>query len=282
MKFDPVSDVKNKVCIITGGSGVIGKTIARELSKLGAKVGIVDYKKERCEKNAELLSEESGNEVFGIYADVLDKKMLLEGKDQALKKFGKIDVLINAAGGNSPKATLSHDVLSANELGDLSKTFFGLTTEGFQKVFDLNLYGTLLPSIVFGEDMLREGGSIINFSSMNSYRPLTRIPAYSAAKASINNLTQWMAVYFSKMNIRVNAISPGFLLTDQNRFLLVDEKTNSFTERGNKIISNTPMGRFGEPEEIVGTVIYLVSEQSKFVTGVIIPVDGGFNAFSGV
>jgi NAD(P)-dependent dehydrogenase (short-subunit alcohol dehydrogenase family) len=191
-------------------------------------------------------------------------------------------VLINGAGGNAPTATTQLEFLSTENLDELSKGFFGLDIEGFRRVFDLNFLGTVLPTMVLAEDMAGRGGSIINISSMNSYRPLTKIPAYSAAKAGINNLTEWLAVHFAKLNIRVNAIAPGFFLTDQNRFLLTDKETGKLTARGNRIIDGTPMGRFGEPEELIGTLLYLISDLSKFVTGVIIPVDGGFNAYSGV
>jgi NAD(P)-dependent dehydrogenase (short-subunit alcohol dehydrogenase family) len=173
--------------------------------------------------------------------------------------------------------------MESNKVKALEETFYGLQIEGFQKVFDLNFMGTLLPSMVLSKDMLEKGkGAILNISSMNSYKPLTKIPAYSAAKAAINNFTQWLAVHFAKTGIRVNAVAPGFFLTNQNRFLLIDEKTGEATARGRKIINNTPMGRYGEVEELQGTMLFLLSDVSKFITGVIIPVDGGYSAFGGV
>ena len=192
-----------------------------------------------------------------------------------------MDILVNGAGGNSPAATTKVEKIEGSE--DPADTFFGLQIEGFDKVFDLNVKGTIIPTMVFAVDMVKKrSGVIINISSMNSYRPLTKIAAYSAAKASVNNLTQWLAVHFSKTGIRVNAIAPGFLLTNQNRFLLVDEKTGESTPRGRKIINNTPMERYGTAEELTGTLLYLASDLSRFVTGVVIPVDGGFSAYSGV
>jgi NAD(P)-dependent dehydrogenase (short-subunit alcohol dehydrogenase family) len=220
--------------------------------------------------------------VLCAVANVLDKESLIESKKQINSQFGKIDVLINAAGGNAPTATTKDEWINKDNINDLSKTFFGLDLNGFRSVFDLNFLGTMLPSMVFAEDMLMRGGAIVNISSMNSYRPLTKIPAYSAAKSAINNFTQWLAVHLAKVNIRVNAIAPGFFLTNQNRFLLTDEKTGELTARGHKIMASTPMGRFGEPEELNSTLLYLISDQSKFVTGVVIPVDGGFNAYGGV
>jgi NAD(P)-dependent dehydrogenase (short-subunit alcohol dehydrogenase family) len=194
-----------------------------------------------------------------------------------------VELLINGAGGNSPKATTGVEQIEKEDVKELEKTFFGLEMEGFDFVFDLNFKGTLLPTMVFAKDMLETGqGAILNVSSMNSYNPLTKIPAYSAAKAAINNFTQWLAVHFAKTGIRVNAIAPGFFLTNQNRFLLIDEKTGDPTPRGEKIIANTPMGRYGEVEELVGTCLYLLSGISKFVTGIVIPVDGGYSAFGGV
>jgi len=208
--------------------------------------------------------------------------MLIEAKKEINKEFGKIDVLINGAGGNSPTSTTVDEFVTDVNLNQLSRTFFGLELDGFRQVFDLYFLGTVLPTMVFAEDMLGRGGSVINISSMNSFRPLTKIPAYSAAKASVNNLTQWLAAHFAKANIRVNAIAPGFFVTRQNEYLLVDEKTKELTERGKRIIQNTPMGRFGNPQDVLGTLYYLISDMSKFVTGVVVPVDGGFNAFSGV
>lgn len=275
-------DIKDKVCLITGGCGVFGNIFASGLLDAGAKVAIMDYKKGRCDQCAQNLSQKKGAPVLCVVADVLDKDAMLKAREEINNELGKVDVLINAAGGNSPKATTADEFITEANINELSKTFFGLDIEGFKNVFDLNFLGTVLPTMVFAEDMLNRGGSVINISSMNSLRPLTKIPAYSAAKASINNLTQWLAVHFAQTNIRVNAIAPGFFLTKQNEFLLVDEKTKQFTERGNKIIRSTPMGRFGEPEELLGTLFYLISDMSKFVTGAVIPVDGGFNSYSGV
>jgi NAD(P)-dependent dehydrogenase (short-subunit alcohol dehydrogenase family) len=277
-----LDDLKGKVCIVTGGCGVFGNIFSQTMLKAGAKVAVMDYKQGRCDECAQSLAKKSGAPVLCVVANVLDKDSLTNAKKQVNDKLGKIDILINCAGGNAPSATTSIEFITKENREDLSKSFFGLDFEGFRRVFDLNFLGTVLPTMVFAEDMLIRGGSVINISSMNSFRPLTKIPAYSAAKASINNLTQWLAVHFAKVNIRVNAIAPGFFLTNQNRFLLTDEKTGELTKRGNKIISNTPMGRFGEPEEVSGALLYLASDISKFVTGIVIPVDGGFSAYSGV
>jgi len=273
------SDIKNKVCVVTGGCGVFGNIFSSSLLKAGAKVAIIDYKRGRCEDCAQNLAKKSGEPVLCVVADVLKKETLIEAKKEINNKLGKIDVLINAAGGNSPNATTKDEFFSKE---NLDNSFFGLKVEGFRDVFDLNFLGTVLPTMVFAEDMIGSGGSVINISSMNSFRPLTKIPAYSAAKASVNNLTQWLAVHFAKANIRVNAIAPGFFVTKQNEFLLLDENSKELTERGKKIIQNTPMGRFGESKDLVGTLYYLVSDMSAFVTGVVIPVDGGFSAYSGV
>jgi NAD(P)-dependent dehydrogenase (short-subunit alcohol dehydrogenase family) len=275
--------LKNKVCVITGGGGIIGNSLATAVASAGVKLAILDLNKDAADKTVERLKSEFAIDALGVGADVLDKKSLEEAKSFINSKLGSIAVLINCAGGNFPKATTAHEFITSANIGELEQTFFGLEIEDFRKVFDLNFLGTVLPTMVFTRDMVQnQSGSIINISSMNSYRPLTKIPAYSAAKSSINNLTEWLAVHFAKVNVRVNAIAPGFFLTNQNRFLLIDEKSGKLTARGEKIISNTPMGKFGQPEDIQGTLLYLISDLSKFVTGVVIPVDGGFNAYSGV
>ena len=276
-------DLKARTCVLTGGAGVIGKALAWVLGSVKCNIIILDLIKEAAEKVAEDLSSEHKVHCMGIQADVLDKTSLLKARNAINTNFGKIDFLINAAGGNQPTATTKKEYIDPDDLTHLENTFFGLDLDGFRKVFDLNFMGTLLPTMVFSRDMVEaKGGAIVNISSMNSYRPLTKIPAYSAAKASINNFTEWLAVHFAKVNVRVNGIAPGFFLTHQNRFLLIDEKTGNFTERGNRVIVNTPMGKFGNPEDLQGTLLYLLSDLSRFITGVTIPVDGGFNAYSGV
>ena len=276
-------ELKNKTCVLTGGGGVIGASLALALGKVGIKVAIVDIQKELADKTASLVFDETKTEAIGVSANVLDKSSLETAKKEINDKLGKINFLINCAGGNSPKATTKVEFIDEETVKQLDDTFFGLDVEGFQRVFDLNFIGTLLPTMVFAKDMLElKEGAVLNISSMNAFRPLTKIPAYSAAKSSINNFTEWLAVHLAKMNIRVNAIAPGFLVTNQNRFLLFDEKSKELTERGKRIIQNTPMGKFGDPVDIQGTMLYLLSDLSKFVTGVVIPVDGGFNAYSGV
>ena len=277
-----ISGVKDKVCVITGGAGVIGTSLGLGLAEAGAKVAILDFNKERANEVADFINKKTNAGTIGIFANVLDKNLLIESKKEINSKLGKIDVLVNGAGGNAPTATTKEEFVTETNLKDLSGTFLGLDIEGFRRVFDLNFLGTVLPTMVFVEDLIDTKGSIINISSMNAFRPLTKIPAYSAAKAGINNLTKWLAVHFAKVDVRVNAIAPGFFVTDQNRFLLYDKGSGKLTSRGEKILSNTPMGRFGETEEIIGTLLFLISDLSKFVTGVIIPVDGGFNAYSGV
>jgi len=276
-------DLKNKVCVLTGGGGVIGAVIANSLASLGIKLAILDINKQFADKVASEIKEKYETDIIGVEANVLDKSSLIEAKKIIHQKFGKVDILINGAGGNSPQATTKEEFISNENLDSLQDTFFGLEMEGFQKVFDLNFMGTLLPTMVFAQEMVeRKSGIILNVSSMNSFRSLTKIPAYSAAKASINNFTEWLAVHFAKMNVRVNAIAPGFFLTNQNRFLLIDESTNDLTSRGEKIIKNTPMGKFGEPEDLIGGTLFMISDLSKFMTGVVLPIDGGFNIYSGV
>ena len=275
-------DLNNKVCVITGGGGVIGKALAIGLGSAGVKTALLDLNKEMADKVAAEVKSETGTESIGVETNVLDKASLEKAKQEVNEKLGKINMLINGAGGNSPKATSAAEVMTEDLKSDLGKTFFGLDITGFEFVFNLNFMGTILPTMVLSKDMLDEGGVVLNVSSMSAYRPLTKVPAYSAAKASINSITEWLSVHLAPVGIRVNAIAPGFFLTNQNRFLLTDEKTGELTARGEKIISNTPMGRFGEVEELQGTVNFLMSDLSKFVTGIVIPVDGGFNAYSGV
>jgi len=278
-----LNDLKGKICVITGGGGVIGGSLAAGLAGAGIVTVILDINEAAAVKVAESVKSETGTDSYGLKANVLDKRSLEEMAVKINKEIGKVDFLINGAGGNSPQATTKVEELNDANLDDLDGSFFGLEMEGFKKVFDLNFNGTLLPTMVFAKHMVqRQKGVIINISSMNAYKPLTKIPAYSAAKASINNLTEWLAVHFAKVGVRVNAIAPGFFLTNQNRFLLTDESTGELTDRGNKIIANTPMGTFGEPGDITGTTLFLLSDMSHFITGICIPVDGGYSAFGGV
>jgi NAD(P)-dependent dehydrogenase (short-subunit alcohol dehydrogenase family) len=274
-------NLKAKVAVVTGGGGVICSTMAKALAKHGVKTAILDLNLEAAQKVAEEIKAETGTASIGFSANVLDRASLEEAKKAINSQLGKIDYLVNGAGGNAATATSKVEKMAAGDA--LEDTFFGLQLEGFDKTFDLNFKGTLLPTLVFASDMIdQKAGGIVNISSMNSYRPLTRIPAYSASKAAINNFTQWLAVHFAKTGVRVNAIAPGFLLTNQNRFLLVDEKTGEPTPRGQKITHGTPMERYGTPEELTGTLLYLLSDWSEFITGIVIPVDGGFSAYSGV
>ena len=283
MKKISFDDLNGKVCVITGGAGVIGVSIIRALASVGTKVAIVDINEELAQKVAAELAQEFNAEIIGVKANVLDKESLETAKTVINEKLGPIDLLINGAGGNSPQATTQVEEVLESDLSNLEKTFYGLQMEGFDKVFALNFKGTVLPSMVFTRDMLeKKSGAVLNISSMNSYHPLTKIPAYSAAKASVNNFTEWLAVHLAKVGIRVNAVAPGFFITNQNRFLVLDEKTGNYSARGNKIVTNTPMGKFGDPDDLQGAALYLLSDLSSFVTGIVIPVDGGFNAYSGV
>jgi NAD(P)-dependent dehydrogenase (short-subunit alcohol dehydrogenase family) len=276
-------NLKDKVAVITGGAGIICSTLARSLAAQGVRTVILDLNKDAATEVARQIVNEFNVPSIGISASVLDKASLENALKEIHNNFGSIDILVNGAGGNSPAATTKVEKMTGTDDENPEETFFGLQIEGFDRVFDLNFKGTLIPTMVFATDLVRKkSGVIINISSMNSYRPLTKIAAYSAAKAAVNNFTQWLAVHFSKTGVRVNAIAPGFLLTNQNRFLLIDEKSGDLTPRGKKIINGTPMERYCIPEELTGTLIYLVSDLSKFVTGVVIPVDGGFSAYSGV
>lgn len=283
--MNPISfnDLNGKVCVITGGAGVIGTALVKAMASVGVKIAIADINKTIADKVAAEISAEYSAQVIGVEANVLDKDSLIKAKVEINQKLGPIDILINGAGGNHPSATTKVEQMDDNSLDHLEDTFYGLEMDGFDKVFALNFKGTLLPSMVFTTDMLKnKKGVVLNVSSMNSYKPLTKIPAYSAAKASINNFTEWLSVHLAKVGIRVNAIAPGFFITDQNRFLVMDQATGNFSARGQKIVNNTPMGKFGEPEDLQGATLFLLSDVSSFVTGIVIPVDGGYSAFGGV
>ncbi len=275
-------DLKDKVAVVTGGGGILCSDFAKVIAKCGSKVAVLDLNGEAAQKVVDEIVNDGG-EAIAISTNVLEKQSLVNAKRIINEKYGKIDILLNGAGGNNSKGTTTKDYY---EIGDENceeiKTFFDLDPKGIEFVFNLNFLGTLLPTQVFTPDLIEsEDANIINISSMNAFCPLTRIPAYSGAKAAISNFTQWLAVHFSKVGIRVNAIAPGFFLTNQNKALLIDENGN-YTERSQKIINSTPMNRFGTPEELRGTLLWLLSEGATFVNGVVVPVDGGFSAYSGV
>lgn len=283
MKLPFKIDLKDKVAVVTGGGGVLCSTFAEAVAAAGAKVAILDLNAEAAKAVADKIKSEGGAAI-GVSANVLEKESLESAKKEINEKLGSVDILLNGAGGNNPKGSTTHDYFAPEDvLDDRVKTFFDLDPSGIEFVFNLNFIGTLLPTQVFAPDLIgKKDAVIVNVSSMNAFTPLTRIPAYSGAKAAVSNFTQWLAVHFSKVGIRVNAIAPGFFLTAQNRSLLLDENGN-YTERSKKIISQTPMERFGEKEELIGTLLWLLSkEASGFVTGTVIPVDGGFSAYSGV
>lgn len=267
-------DFTGKSVVVTGGAGILGGELACALVGCGASVAIVDRDPALAERLVERLETSIGRAII-VYGDVLDPEILSQTAQQVVEVFGRIDCLINGAGGNNPRATTSAE-----------QSFFDLPADALRFVFDLNILGTILACQAFGKYMAKQGdGVILNISSMNAFRPLTRIPAYSAAKAAVSNFTQWLAVHMAQEyspGIRVNAVAPGFFLTVQNKFLLTDEVTGELTPRGKAIIDHTPMGRFGDPEDLLGPAIWLLSPASAFVTGVVVPIDGGFSAYSGV
>ncbi|MBI5395688.1 MAG: SDR family oxidoreductase [Verrucomicrobia bacterium] len=285
MKVPFQINLKDKVAVVTGGGGVLCSTMAKALATCGARVAVADLKKEAAEAAASQIRAEGGV-AYGVACNVLEKASLDAANDAVKKELGPVDILINGAGGNHPKGTTSLEYLRPEDAAGATKdlvTFYDLDPKGIEFVFNLNFLGTLLPTQAFTREMaVKKHGVIINISSMNSFRPLTKIPAYSGAKAAVSNFTQWLAVHFSRVGIRVNAIAPGFFVTDQNRALLT-KPDGTLTPRGNTIISHTPMGKFGAPGDLLGALLWLVSDDAAgFVTGTVIPVDGGFAAFSGV
>lgn len=266
--------IADRVAVITGGGGILCGEIARALGRLGVRVVVMSRSLQSTQRVADEIAA-AGGVALALPCDVRDRPALEKACEAVLARFGRVDILINGAGGNRPQATTTPNL-----------PFFDLPADALREVFDLNLMGTLLACQVFGRPMAAQGeGCILNISSMSAFRPLTRVPAYSAAKAAVNNFTQWLAVYMAQEyspRIRVNAIAPGFFLTEQNRFLLTDEQSGELTPRGQAIIAHTPMGRFGEPADLIGAVVWLLSPAAAFVTGAVIPIDGGFSAFSGV
>ena len=275
-------DFSGKVAVVTGGAGILCREFCKALALCGAKVAVLNRTLSKAEAVAEEIKA-AGGEAIAVSVNVTDPESVETAHREVLAAFGKCDILINGAGGNDPAATSDDEFFSPETLLDPEKkSFFDLSTEGFSRVFDLNIMGTLVPTQAFARDMTDKGGCILNISSMNAFTPLTKIPAYSAAKSGISNFTQWLAVHFAKSGIRCNAIAPGFFSTAQNKKLLWNEDGTP-TARTGKILNATPMGRFGKPEELVGSVLFLLDEKcSGFITGVVLPIDGGFNAYSGV
>lgn len=277
MKVPFKVDLKDKVCAITGAGGVICGEFARALAACGAKVALLDINFDAAKK----IADEIGDNAIAVRCDCLNKDSIIAAKENVEEAFGKVNFLINGAGGNNPRTTTDNETMSPETDTEI-KNFFKLEESGIKFVFDLNITTAFLVTQVFAEDMVKTGGNIINISSMNAYRPLTKIPAYSAAKAGISNFTQWLAVHFAPCNIRVNAIAPGFFVTNQNRALLFDEQGQP-TARTAKILAATPMKKFGEISDLLGALLWLADDNaSGFVTGTVIPVDGGFSAYSGV
>ncbi|MFP4483848.1 MAG: SDR family oxidoreductase [Spirochaetota bacterium] len=273
--------LEGRVAAVTGAAGELCSCMAEALAALGVKVAILDLDGEKAERVAAGIRE-SGGYALALSCDVLDEESIGDSRRRIEEEWGSPQILINGAGGNHPSGSTDHDFLEREEIDDPEiKTFFKLETGGFRKVFDLNFLGTFLPTRVFTQAMAREGGgSVLNISSMNAFSPLTRIPAYAAAKSAVSNFTQWLAVHFAHTGVRVNAIAPGFLMTEQLRFLHIDQATGELTPRAKQVIAHTPMGRYGKPEELLGAVVWLLSDAAQFVTGVVVPIDGGFSSYS--
>jgi NAD(P)-dependent dehydrogenase (short-subunit alcohol dehydrogenase family) len=275
LTFQKLYDFSGQTVVVTGGAGVLCAAMCRTLAGAGANVAVLDLNLNAAEGLAAEICSTGANAAVGVACNVLDKDSLDKAASQVLATYGRVDILVNGAGGNKAQATTSED-----------RTFFDLPADALRWVFDLNLMGAILSSQVFGKIMARQkNGVVLNISSMNAFRPLTRTPAYSAAKAGISNFTQWLAVHMAleySPTIRVNAIAPGFFMTEQNRFLLTAQETGNLTPRGKSIIDHTPMGRFGTPDDLLGAILWLLSPASAFVTGIVLPIDGGFSAYSGV
>jgi len=284
MTEDPF-DLGSRTAVITGGGGTLGSAMALALAGRGAAVAILDIREAAAVEAAGRVAAAGGRSI-GVACDVLDEASLAAAADRVSRELGGLDILVNAAGGNAPAATTSKETAAPDDImgaPDGARSFFDLEISDLRRVIDLNLLGTLLPCRVFGKEMARQGGGVIvNISSMTASRPLTKVPAYSVAKAGVSNFTAWLATHLAPLRIRVNAVAPGFFLTEQNRFLLTDEGTGEMTVRGRSVIAHTPLGRFGEPRDLAGVLIWLASDASSFVTGTVIPVDGGFSAYSGV
>ena len=281
MKLPFSIDLTGKVAVVTGAGGVLCSDMAKALAQCGAKVALIGRTMEPLQAVADAIKAEGGVAV-PYSANVLDRAALMAAAEKIHAELGKVDILINGAGGNNPRASTDKEYYEQGDIDAETKSFFDLDEDGVQTVFNLNFSGTLIPTQVFARDMVERGGNIINISSMNAYTPLTKIPAYSGAKAAISNFTQWLAVHFSRTGIRVNAIAPGFFSTKQNAALLWNADGTP-TARTGKILAATPMGRFGKSEELLGALLYLVNDEAaSFVTGGVIPVDGGFSAYSGV
>ena len=272
--LEELFDLSGKVAVVTGGGGILCGEMSRALGRMGVKVVVLDIGLEAAEAVAEEI-QEAGGEAMAVKCDVLDKDQIREAADKVVEAYGRVDILINGAGGNRSEATTSEEV-----------PFFDLPEDAVRWVFNLNFLGTFLCCQVFGRLMAEQGeGVILNTASMTALRPLTKVPAYGAAKAAVTNFTEWLAVHMAQeysADIRVNAVAPGFFLTTQNRYLLIDEETGDLTPRGQTIIDHTPMERFGEPEDLIGTMAYLLSPGASLVSGIVVPVDGAFSAFSGV
>jgi NAD(P)-dependent dehydrogenase (short-subunit alcohol dehydrogenase family) len=270
-----------RVAAITGAAGELCSCMARALGEIGVKVALLDLDGEKAEARAAEIRD-AGGDALGLVCNVLNEEDIQDCFARIQERWGAPGILINGAGGNHPSGSTDRPFLEHDDLEDPDlKTFFRLETEGFRRVFDLNFLGTFLPIRIFAEGMVRGGGgAVLNISSMNAFTPLTKIPAYAAAKAAVSNFTRWLAVHFAHVGIRVNAIAPGFLMTEQLKFLHIDQDTGEPTARARQVIAQTPMGRYGEPEELLGTVVWLLSDASRFVTGVVVPIDGGFSSYS--